>query len=116
MALFGILLGQTLLLMDLIRDEFATRGGMPANVNSFILFFGSMVALPTFLKDNPLTFFFLAIGVYYGFTIPGKGKQTAKPTIEPMKSGAPSTSQAAPANAMSSRATPDSPFDAPPKV
>jgi hypothetical protein len=63
MALFGILLGQTLLVMDYLRDEIAKDPTTAAqNVSGLELFFGSMIFLPEFMKESPMSALFGLLG------------------------------------------------------
>jgi tetratricopeptide (TPR) repeat protein len=75
MALFGILLGQTLLVMDYLRDEIAKDPTMAAqNVSGLELFFGSMIFLPEFMKESPMSALFGLLGLWVGWTTPAVPK------------------------------------------
>jgi hypothetical protein len=120
LALFGILLGQTLFLMDTIRDEFAKDPTLSkVALSSIDLFVLSAQNMGVYYKEGPLSALFLLLGLFYGFSIPGKAK--AQPATEGESTPALANDAPAAAAPMSSapaatsNATPASPFDAPPK-
>jgi hypothetical protein len=123
LSLFGILLGETLLVMDSYRDYLAANPGAGnANMSPLALFVSSVMILPQSLTESPMSFLFMAVGVYYGFTIPAREKEDAAPDPEPsLQTDAPAPSFPTVPNATSS--TPldasaksgSTPFDAPPK-
>jgi hypothetical protein len=78
MALFGIVLGETLLVMDFLRDEIAKDPTLAAkNLSSADIFFGSLIVLPDFLKEHPMSALFGLLGLWVGWTTPAVPKETA---------------------------------------
>src|SRR5690606_11034374 len=72
--LFGIVLGETLLLMDSLRDYIATNpsSGELKEFNSVGLFLLSLMALPESVKESPMSILFAAIGLWCGWSAPAK--------------------------------------------
>ena len=92
MALFGIALGETFLVMDYLRDEIAKDPTLMArNLSSVDLFFGSLVLLPDVLKESPMSALFGLLGLWVGWTTP------AIPKEEPSLPEATATDAPAPA-------------------
>ena len=80
LTLFGILLGQTLLVMDMIRDDIAVDPQYAGlQLSTLELFAGSVAAVPTFLKSNPLSAIFILFGLAVGWAAPAKPKEELFP-------------------------------------
>lgn len=85
LALWGMLLGDALLLADYMRANASF-----ATTNPLIILIGSFLILPDYFKDSPISLIFVAIGTYQGWIMPAAGSQApAAPVPEPL---APQTS------------------------
>jgi len=120
LSLFGIFLGQTLLMMDLIRDEIVKNPQYSAaQISSFDIFFVSMMGVPSFLKDNPLSVLFLLIGLWAGWSAPAKPKEETFPEATATDAApAPAVIANAPIDAPAAMSTPsaNAPLDGPPRA
>lgn len=71
LALIGMLLGWTLIGMDVIKAELAKKG---ESTPFPILFLVSATLTPIILIKKPINLLFIAIGVYEGWKIPSRSK------------------------------------------
>lgn len=81
MAGFGILLGEYLLLGDMISAEVAKKAIDGQHLSYSGQLFLSMLAFPSYLTDtqmmNPLDWIFVLIGVYQGWKLPARAADSA---------------------------------------
>lgn len=105
LSLLGIMLGETLLVMDYVRDEIAKDPTLSfAGASPIGLFIVSAIYLPESFKESPLSILFAGLGLWYGWSVPAKQVEAAFPEATATDAPAPSLSTP-PVNA---------PIDAPP--
>lgn len=109
LSLFGILLGETLLAMDHVRDYIAQTPNSPnAGASSTDIFFFSLSILPEMFKESPISALFALFGLWCGWTTPAMPKEETFPEA--------TATDAAPAAAIVANAPIDAPaamMDAP---
>jgi hypothetical protein len=77
LACFAMLLGQALIVMDVIRRDFMPQGMEGLATEPLRLFLVSVMLVPRVLADNPLTLLFIAFGIWEGWRIPGAVPEAA---------------------------------------
>jgi tetratricopeptide (TPR) repeat protein len=92
LALWGMLLGDALLLADHIRANASF-----ATTNPLIILIGSFLILPEYFKESPISLIFIAIGTYQGWIMPAAGVQaTTAPVPESLATQTPTNQTSTP--------------------
>lgn len=80
LSLSGILLGQTLMISDYIRDDIAKNPTpMNAGATGIDIFIHSVINLPLFFKESPMSALFALLGLWCGWSAPSQPKEESFP-------------------------------------
>ena len=106
LSLLGIVLGETLLATDHVRDYIAANpSANTANASSIDVFFFRFALLPEILRESPMRALFAILGLWCGWTTPGLPKEEVFPEA--------TATDVAPAPAVVALASIDAPLSTP---